>query len=81
MHTDGADLVGLLCLEQAPEGGESQIVSAMSVLIRLVDSNPSAARHLLDTEFCIDRRNEEAPGEPPYHRGTIYASLGSVPQS
>jgi hypothetical protein len=72
MHTDGADLVGLLCLKQAPIGGESQIVSGVSVFNKLVDTHPDVARHLLETEFCIDWRGEEPPGEAPYHRGHIY---------
>jgi hypothetical protein len=72
MHTDGADHVGLLCLKQAPSGGENQIVSGMSVFNRLVEKHPDVAQHLLDTEFCIDWRNEERPGELPYHRGHIY---------
>lgn len=72
MHTDGADLVGLLCLKQAPIGGENQIASGLSVFNKLTDTHPDVARHLLNTEFCIDWRNEEPPGEAPYHRGHIY---------
>ena len=72
MHTDGADVVGLLCLKQAPEGGESQIVSALSVYNQLAATNPGALQRLLDTEWCMDWRGEEAPGSPPYHRGAIY---------
>jgi hypothetical protein len=72
MHTDGADLVGLLCLKQAPVGGENRIVSGMAVFNKLVETRPDIAQHLLDTEFCIDWRNEERPGELPYHRGHIY---------
>ena len=72
MHTDGADIVGLLCLKQAPQGGESQFVSALAVHNRLASTNPGALRRLLDTEWCMDWRGEEAPGTPPYHRGKIF---------
>lgn len=72
MHTDGADHVGLLCLKQAPVGGENQIVSGMSVFNVLVEKFPELAQHLVATEFCIDWRNEERPGDLPYHRGHIY---------
>jgi hypothetical protein len=72
MHTDGADHVGLLCLKQAPLGGENQIVSGLSVFNTLLETHPDLAQHLLDTEFCIDWRNEEPPGELPYHRGHIF---------
>ena len=72
MHTDGADLVGLLFLKQAPVGGESTVVSAISVYNLLAETNPAALQHLLDTEFCIDWRNEERPGDLPYHSGRIF---------
>ena len=75
MHTDGADIVGLLCLKQAPVGGENRITSGVSVFNKLAETRPDLARHLLDTEFCIDWRNEEPPGELPYHRGHIYEQL------
>ena len=73
MHTDGADAVGLLCLKQAPEGGENQIVSALAVYNQLARTNPGVLQRLLDTEWCMDWRGEEAPGTPPYHRGTIFS--------
>ena len=72
MHTDGADLVALLFLKQAPVGGESTVVSALSVYNRLAETNPAALQHLLDTDFYIDWRNEECPGDLPYHRGPIF---------
>lgn len=75
MHTDGADLVALLCLKQAPEGGEFRFVSAMSVFNRLADTHPDVLQHLLDTQWCIDWRAEEAPGELPWHRGCVYERI------
>ena len=74
MHTDGADVVGLLCLKQAPEGGENQFVSALAVHNLLARTNPGALQRLLDTEWCMDWRGEEAPGTPPYHRGSIFST-------
>ncbi len=72
MHTDGSDLVALLFLKQAEVGGESTVVSALSVYNMLAETNPAALQHLLDTEFCIDWRDEQCPGELPYHRGRIF---------
>lgn len=72
MHTDGADMVALLCLKQAPVGGGSRIVSAMAVYNHLAKTAPDVLRHLLDTEWYVDWRDEEAPGEKPYHRTKIF---------
>ena len=48
----------------------------MAVFNRLQEKHPEVARHLLATEFCIDWRNEERPGDLPYHRGHIYEQRG-----
>ncbi len=75
LHTDGADLVGLLCLKQAPEGGENQLCSAVAVFNKLIEENPAVASRLLDTEYCIDSRGEEQPGEKPYYRSRLLNRL------
>ncbi|MBF7731569.1 TauD/TfdA family dioxygenase [Pseudomonas sp. N040] len=71
LHTDGADIVGLLCLKQAPEGGENQLCSAVSVFNKVIEDNPAAAQHLLETEYCFDWRGEQQPGEKPYYRSKL----------
>lgn len=75
LHTDGADIVGLLCLKQAPEGGENQLCSAVSAFNQVVEENPVAARHLLETEYCFDWRGEEQPGEAPYYHSKMLNRL------
>jgi len=72
LHTDGADIVGLVCLKKAREGGENQLVSAVSALNKLIEINPEAAQHLLDTTFCLDWRGEEGPGEKPYYKLKLF---------
>ena len=72
MHTDGADTVALLCLKQAPVGGESQIVSALAVYNHLAQTAPDVLQHLLDTDWCLDWRDEEPPGHKPYHHAKIF---------
>lgn len=72
LHTDLADIVGLVCLKKAKEGGENQLVSAISVLHKLIEINPEAAEHLLDTTFCQDWRGEEGPGEKPYYKLKLF---------
>ncbi len=73
MHTDGADMVALLFLKQAPVGGESTVVSAISVFNKMAAEHPDYLQHLIDTEWCIDWRNEERPGDPPFHRGRVFS--------
>ncbi len=75
MHTDGADIVGLLCLKQAPEGGENQLCSAVAAYNKLALDNPEVAQHLLDTKWCIDLRGEEAEGALPYHKAPIFTPV------
>lgn len=64
-HTDSADVVGLLCLEQAAAGGESLLVSAASIYNELLDLAPSLA-HLLFEPIATDRRGEVPSGCEPY---------------
>ncbi len=44
LHTDIADVTGLLCLNKAAEGGASQIASSISILNHLIENEPLAAR-------------------------------------
>jgi hypothetical protein len=39
-HTDGADVIGLLCLRGAKQGGESRIVSSISVVNAIGKKRP-----------------------------------------
>lgn len=64
-HSDGSDLVGLLCLHPARSGGESRIVSAHAVYNELLRREP----HLVDVMYQSmpwDRNEEQSPGEPPF---------------
>lgn len=62
-HCDAADVVGLLCLQDAMEGGQSRIVSSVAVFNRLVRERPELAARLFEP-YALDRRDENAPGEP-----------------
>src|SRR6185369_17649033 len=54
-HTDSADLVGLLCLNEARDGGESLLVSAVSMYNVLRRERPDLLA-LLFGEIATDRR-------------------------
>lgn len=64
-HTDSADVVGLLCLREAREGGDSLLVSAETIYNRMRDTNPELLKLLFDP-IATDRRGEVPEGEDPY---------------
>lgn len=63
-HIDLTDVVGLLCLRQAKEGGRSRIASSMSVLNSVARERPELLP-LLREGFPWDRRDEHGDGESP----------------
>jgi len=48
MHSDGFDVVGLLCLQSAKSGGASRIASAVAIHDRMVAERPDLALALYD---------------------------------
>lgn len=64
-HTDSADVVGLLCLKEAMEGGDSLLVSAESIFNRMRAERPDLLTLLFDP-IATDRRGEIPEGELPF---------------
>lgn len=64
-HTDSADIVGLLCLQPAREGGLSLLVSVTSIYNRMRVERPDLLALLFEPVAC-DRRGEVPPGAKPY---------------
>jgi len=74
-HTDAADIVGLLCLAKAQEGGESKsahtgstdalgdVVSAHQVWNTLQAERPDVARLLAEPVWYFDRKGEVSKGQ------------------
>lgn len=60
-HCDAADVVGLLCLRSARNGGASRVVSSVSVYNALLEIRPDLARRLYEP-FLLDIRNEDSSG-------------------
>lgn len=56
-HCDGADVVGLLCLHKARRGGQSRIVSSVSVYNELLRRQPQAVERLY-RPFLMDTKGE-----------------------
>lgn len=64
-HTDSSDVVGLLCLRNARDGGDSLLVNAISIFNRMVEQRPDLVPFLFDP-IATDRRGEVPPGAKPY---------------
>jgi len=60
-HCDAADVVGLLCLRGAQDGGASRIASSVAVYNSLLARRPDLAPRLFEP-FALDIRNEDASG-------------------
>lgn len=77
-HTDNAfgqvipDLVALLCLRPAVKGGESQLISALTLHNRLLSRHADLLPCLYQP-FWFDRRGEFLPGETPISQSPIFS--------
>jgi hypothetical protein len=62
-HTDGADIIGLLCLKTSKSGGESRIVSSVSVYNEIVRRRPELLRccSRISTGTTSSRRCQSGP--------------------
>ena len=64
-HTDSADIVGLMCLREAKEGGDSLLVSAETIYNRMRAARPDLLARLFDP-IATDRRGEVPEGMDPF---------------
>ena len=61
-HTDGADLIGLLCLRTAREGGLNRVVSSVTVYDEVVAARPDLAPLLEgDWHFFLHTQEDGTP--------------------
>lgn len=70
-HTDGSDLVGLLCLDAGASGGESLVANAVTMHNDLVRSDLELAAALYNP-FPYDLRGEQAPGSKGWYTMPIF---------
>lgn len=73
-HTDSADLVALLCLRNAPSGGDSTLVSAATAYNAVLARDPRLAAALF-RPVATDHRNEEPPGSNPWFEIPVLSYL------
>lgn len=70
-HTDSCDIVGLMCLKTSKSGGESRIVSSVSLYNAMMERRPDLARELFNA-FPTDRRGEVPVGEQPWFEVPVF---------
>lgn len=71
IHTDGVEVVGLMCLQPAASGGESIIASSMTVFNTLLAEHPGWLP-ILFKRFACDWKLEEPPGNPGWYPQSLY---------
>lgn len=64
-HCDAADAVGLLCLKTAKQGGQSRIVSSVTIFNEIQAARPDLVATLFKP-FALDLRGEERAGDPGF---------------
>jgi len=70
-HTDGADLIGLMCLRKAARGGLSCVANAVAIYNELVATRPDLAEVLFAPQ-PYDTRGEQAPGTKPFYLFPVF---------
>jgi hypothetical protein len=78
-HTDGADIIGLLCLHGARAGGESKLASSYAVYNEILERRPDLLE-LLYEPMWWDRNGEEAPGDDPAFPLPILQDVDGLPR-
>lgn len=78
-HTDGADIIGLLCLRTAESGGESKVVSSGAVYNHMLAHSPELLDELYEPMYW-HRQNEHADGEQPWFVLPVVHDLDGAPR-
>ena len=69
-HSDGSDIVGLICVKQAIEGGNSMVTHSIRAFRALQQERPDLAECLM-RPFVFSRQGEQASDEAPYYRASV----------
>ena len=78
-HTDGADIIGLLCLHGAASGGESRLASSYGVYNEILRRRPDLLDVLYEPMWW-DRNGEESPGEDPAFPLPVFNDVDGTPR-
>jgi TfdA family taurine catabolism dioxygenase TauD len=71
-HTDSSDVVGLICLNDAKEGGDSLLVSAETIFNEMRKTHPDLAE-LLMGPIATDRRGEVPDRADPWFEIPVFS--------
>ncbi len=74
-HTDSADVVGLLCVNEAREGGDSLLVSAVTIYNEFCRGRHDLLPYLFE-DIATDRRGEVPPGQKPFFTIPVFSWHG-----
>ena len=71
-HADDSDIVGLLCVARALEGGESDLCSVHAVYNALRRERPDVLRTLIEPIWYFDRKGETSAGQKDWIRTSVF---------
>lgn len=78
-HTDGADIIGLLCLHGAHRGGESKLVSSWALHNEILGRRPDLLEALYQP-MGWDRQGDIPAGEPAWFTLAPLHDIDGVPR-
>ncbi len=70
-HADSCDVVGLLCVRKAKQGGLSAIVSSVTLYNEMLARSPELTAELF-RPIHFDRRGEVPEGAPPWYEMPVF---------
>lgn len=71
-HTDSADVVGLLCLRAAAQGGGSSFTSSIAIHDALLEAGRADVVRTLSEPFAVDRKGEIPAGCGPTYPMPVF---------
>ena len=71
-HADDSDIVGLLCVARALEGGESDICSSHQVFNVLQREHPDVVETLTTPNWYFDRKGETSVGQEEWIKTAVF---------
>ncbi|MEI9888586.1 MAG: TauD/TfdA family dioxygenase [Rhizomicrobium sp.] len=74
-HTDGADIIGLMCLRKARRGGLSCVANVVAIYNELVRTRPDLVAALYEP-LPFDARQEQAKGQKPFYMMPVFTEQG-----